>query len=111
MADARESPPTTLRPDTRQSTACSNPTCTASLDSRSQLRSRGTDIQAARNAALYDLSKQIDTVSLADLLGYSTQIMNVHAARAAVSMATYQPRNAPFDRQSRRCRHEEFDLT
>jgi hypothetical protein len=34
------------------------------------------DIQAARNAALHDLTKEIDPASLADLLGYSTQVMN-----------------------------------
>jgi hypothetical protein len=47
------------------------------------------DIQAARNAALHDLTKEIDPASLADLLGYSAKIMNIHAARAAVPMATY----------------------
>lgn len=53
------------------------------------LRGLGIDIQAARNAALHDLTKEIDPASLADLLGYSTQVMNTHAARAAVPMATY----------------------
>jgi hypothetical protein len=51
--------------------------------------SLGIDIQAARNGALHDLTKQINPASLADLLGYSTQVMNIHAARAAVPMATY----------------------
>jgi hypothetical protein len=55
----------------------------------SRLRSLGIDIHAARNAALHDLTKQIDAASLADLLGYSTPVMNIHAARAAVPMATY----------------------
>jgi integrase len=54
-----------------------------------RLRSLGIDIRAARNAALHDLTKEIDPASLADLLGYSTQVMNLHAARAAVPMATY----------------------
>jgi integrase len=54
-----------------------------------RLRSLGIDIQASRNAALHDLAKEIDPASLADLLGYSTQVMNIHAARAAVPMATY----------------------
>ncbi len=54
----------------------------------------GIDITAARNAALHDLAKEIDAASLADLLGYSTQVMNIHAARAAVPMATY-PRHQP----------------
>ena len=53
------------------------------------------DIQAARNAALHDLTKEIDPASLADLLGYSTQVMNIHAARAAVPMATYPAINPP----------------
>ncbi len=60
-----------------------------------RLRGLGIDIQAARNAALHDLTKEIDPVSLADLLGYSTQVMNIHAARAAVPMATYPAIKAP----------------
>jgi site-specific recombinase XerD len=69
-----------------------------------RLRRSGIDIQATRNAALHDLTKEIDPASLADLLGYSTQVMNIHAARAAVPMATYpamkQPtRSAPNTRQ------------
>jgi hypothetical protein len=60
-----------------------------------RLRSLGIDIQAARNAALHDLTKEIDPASLADLLGYSTQVMNIHAARAAVPMATYPAINRP----------------
>jgi hypothetical protein len=47
------------------------------------------NIQSARNGALHDLTKEIDPASLADLRGYSTQVMNIHAARAAVPMATY----------------------
>jgi hypothetical protein len=54
-----------------------------------RLRSLGIDIQPARNTALHDLTKEIDAASLADLLGYSAKIMNIHAARAAVPMATY----------------------
>jgi hypothetical protein len=53
------------------------------------LRRLGIDLQAARNGALHDLTKEIDPASLADLRGYSTQVMNIHAARAAVPMATY----------------------
>ncbi len=60
-----------------------------------RLRSLGIDIQAARNAALYDLTKEIDPASLADLLGYSTQVMNIHAARAAVPIATYPAMKQP----------------
>jgi hypothetical protein len=52
-------------------------------------------IVAARNAALHDLTKEIDPASLADLLGYSTQLMNIHAARAAVPMATYPALKQP----------------
>ena len=48
-----------------------------------------------RNAALHDLTKEIDPASLADLLGYSTQVMNIHAARAAVPMATYPALKQP----------------
>jgi hypothetical protein len=53
------------------------------------LRKLGIDIQASRNAALHDLTKEIDPASLAELLGYSTTVMNIHAARAAIPMATY----------------------
>jgi hypothetical protein len=60
-----------------------------------RLRGLGIDIQAARNAALHDLTKEIDPASLADLLGYSTQVMNIHAARAAVPMATYPALKQP----------------
>lgn len=60
-----------------------------------RLRSLGIDIKAARNTALHDLTKEIDAASLADLLGYSTQVMNIHAARAAVPMATYPAINRP----------------
>ena len=63
-----------------------------------RLRGLGIDIQAARNAALHDLTKEIDPASLADLLGYSTKIMNIHAARAAVPMATYPAINRPQPR-------------
>ena len=63
-----------------------------------RLRGIGIDIQAARNAALHDLTKEIDPASLADLLGYSTQVMNIHAARAAVPMATYPAINRPAPR-------------
>ncbi|AKS34316.1 hypothetical protein [Mycolicibacterium goodii] len=58
----------------------------------------GIDITAARNAALDDLTKEIDAASLADLLGHSTQVMNIHAARAAVPMATYPAINCPTTR-------------
>jgi hypothetical protein len=63
-----------------------------------RLRGLGIDIQAARNSALHDLTKEIDPASLADLLGYSTKIMNIHAARAAVPMATYPAINRPQPR-------------
>ncbi|WP_149482028.1 phage integrase family protein [Mycolicibacterium sp. P1-18] len=54
-----------------------------------QLRGLGIDIKAARNGALHDLIKEIDPASLADLLGYTANTLNIHAARAAVPMATY----------------------
>lgn len=54
-----------------------------------QLRGLGIDIKAARNGALHDLIKEIDPASLADLLGYTANTLNLHAARAAVPMATY----------------------
>ena len=45
-----------------------------------RFRGLGIDIHATRIAALHDLTKEIDPASLADLLGYSTKIMNIHAA-------------------------------
>jgi hypothetical protein len=60
-----------------------------------RLRSLGLDITATRNGALHDLTKEIDAASLADLLGYTPKTMNIHAARAAVPMATYPAINRP----------------
>jgi hypothetical protein len=60
-----------------------------------RLRGLGIDIQAARNAALHDLTKEFDPTSLADLLGYSTKVMAIHAARSAVPMATHPAINRP----------------
>jgi len=60
-----------------------------------RLRRLGIDIQAARNAALHDLTKEIDPASLAELLGYTPKTMTIHAARAAVPMATYPAINRP----------------
>jgi hypothetical protein len=60
-----------------------------------QLRNLGLDITATRNGALHDLTKEIDAASLADLLGYTPKTMNIHAARAAVPMATYPAINRP----------------
>ena len=54
-----------------------------------RLRSLGIDITAAKNGALHEFIKEIDPASLADLLGYTPKTMNIHAARAAVPMATY----------------------
>ena len=54
-----------------------------------RLRKLGIDIRAARNAALHDLSKEIDAASLAALLGYTPNTMNIHAARAAIPMGSY----------------------
>jgi hypothetical protein len=63
-----------------------------------RFRSLGIVILGARNAALHDLTKEIDPASLADLLGYSTKIMNNHASRTAVPMATYPAINRPQHR-------------
>ena len=60
-----------------------------------RLRGLGIDIQAARNAALHDLNKEIDPAPLADPLGYSPKVMNIHATRAAVPMATYPALKQP----------------
>ncbi|PZT86930.1 MAG: hypothetical protein DI630_34750 [Gordonia sp. (in: high G+C Gram-positive bacteria)] len=49
----------------------------------------GINIRAVRNAVLHDLTQEIDAASLAGLLGYSSQIMNIHAARSGVPMASY----------------------
>ena len=49
----------------------------------------GINILAVRNAVLHDLTKELDAATLADLLGYSNQIMNIHAARSGVPMGSY----------------------
>ncbi|MBY6536018.1 hypothetical protein [Rhodococcus sp. BP-148] len=49
----------------------------------------GINILAVRNAVLHDLTKELDAATLADLLGYSNQIMNIHAARSGVTMGSY----------------------
>jgi hypothetical protein len=65
-----------------------------------RLRSLGLDITATRNGALHDLTKEIDAASLADLLGYTPKTMNIHAARAAVPIATYPTINRPHNTSS-----------
>lgn len=49
----------------------------------------GIHPQATRNTTLFDLTKEIDPSTLAALLGYSTQIMTVHAARSGTLMGSY----------------------
>ncbi len=49
----------------------------------------GIKILAIRNAALHDLTKELDAATLADLLGYSNKVMNIHAARSGVPMGSY----------------------
>ena len=49
----------------------------------------GIDPQRARNATLQDLTRQVDARSLIELLGYSGQIVTLHAARAGAPMADY----------------------
>ncbi|QTJ66813.1 hypothetical protein HYG77_15240 [Rhodococcus sp. ZPP] len=60
-----------------------------------RLRKLGINIQAIRNAALHDLSKEIDAASLAALLGYTPNTMNIHAARAAIPMGSYPAMKHP----------------
>ncbi|NMN96722.1 hypothetical protein [Antrihabitans stalactiti] len=65
-----------------------------------QFRAAGIDIQAIRNAALHDLVKEIDAASLADLLGYTSQTINIHAARGGpnghLTLATIGHTYAPW---------------
>ena len=49
----------------------------------------GINILAVRNAVLHDLTKELDAATLADLLGYSNKVMNIHAARSGVPMGSY----------------------
>ena len=63
-----------------------------------RFRRLGIDIRAVRNTALHELSKEIDAASLADLLGYTPRTMNIHAARAAVPMASYPAIHRPEPR-------------
>ena len=79
------------------------PTCVVSqadsrgggLGSPAQVHHLRPGSVATRNGALHDLTKEIDAASLADLLGYTPKTMNIHAARAAVPMATYPAINRP----------------
>ncbi len=57
----------------------------------------GINILAVRNAVLHDLTKELDAASLADLLGYSNQIMNIHAARSGVPMGSYPASHLPVE--------------
>ena len=53
------------------------------------------NILAVRNAVLQDLTKELDAATLADLLGYSNQVMNTHAARSGVPMGSYPASHPP----------------
>ncbi|MET8317577.1 recombinase XerD [Rhodococcus erythropolis] len=55
----------------------------------------GINILAVRNAVLHDLTKELDAATLADLLGYSNQVMNTHAARSGVPMGSYPASHPP----------------
>ncbi|MCT1517275.1 hypothetical protein M3G71_18765, partial [Dietzia cercidiphylli] len=59
----------------------------ATLSAR--LKVLGIDAQRARNAALRDLSQELDARSLIDLLGYSPGIIAHHAARSGTPMSDY----------------------
>ena len=61
-----------------------------------RLRGLESTFKPPETGALHDLTKEIDPASLADLLGYSTKVMNIHAARAALPMATYSALRQPI---------------
>ncbi|MBC2592414.1 hypothetical protein [Rhodococcus aetherivorans] len=60
-----------------------------------RLRRLGIDIRALRNTALHELSKEIDAASLAALLGYTPNTMNIHATRAGTPMGSYPAAKHP----------------
>ncbi|MBX4171782.1 recombinase XerD [Rhodococcus sp. DMU2021] len=60
-----------------------------------RLRLLGIDIRALRNTALHELSKEIDAASLAALLGYTPDTMNIHATRAGTPMGSYPTTKHP----------------
>lgn len=54
-----------------------------------RLKVLGIDPQRARNATLRDLTRQLDARTLIDILGYSGQVITLHASRAGAPMADY----------------------
>lgn len=54
-----------------------------------QLRADGIDVAGARNTTLRDLVTELPPTLVAQTLGYSTQVIHLHAADAAVPMAGY----------------------
>jgi hypothetical protein len=56
---------------------------------KGKLRTLGIDLAAARNATLRDLVAELPPTLVAQALGYSTQVIHLHAADAAVPMARY----------------------
>lgn len=49
----------------------------------------------ARNATLFDLTKKLDTDTLAALLGYSKKTITNHAAQAGITMGSYPAARQP----------------
>ena len=54
-----------------------------------KLRTIGIDLAGARNATLRDLVAELPPTLVARALGYSPQVIHLHAADAAVPMASY----------------------
>jgi hypothetical protein len=74
-----------------------------------RLRSLGIDITAAKKRSTARSHQRDRHASLADLLGYTPKTMNIHAARAAVPMASY-PAIKPPHRQQNHARRRTYEL-
>lgn len=59
-----------------------------------KLRAAGIDLAGARNTTLRDLVTELPPTLVAQALGYSPQVIHLHAADAAVPMAGYVSINA-----------------
>lgn len=54
-----------------------------------KLRAAGIDVAGARNTTLRDLVAELPPTLVAKALGYSVQVIHLHAADAAIPMAGY----------------------
>jgi hypothetical protein len=61
-----------------------------------RLREIGIDLLGARNASLRGLVKEVPAPLVAEMLGYSYQVTQKHAAAAAEPWSRYMPANTEY---------------